>query len=98
MAEEPEVGVESINTAVHGLKNELNRLHMLHQNIMAGIVPGFDPEVVWTRIVVIQEALLNLARAYKEKIEREVSIEKSAARGGKQLQRSANSRSRRMRQ
>lgn len=96
MAEEPEVGVESINTAVHGLKNELNRLHMLHQNIMAGIVPGFDPDVVWTRIVVIQEALLNLARAYKEKIEREVSIEKSAVGGSKQLPRPANPRPRRV--
>jgi hypothetical protein len=54
--------------AIHGLKNELNRLHELHKNLLIGLVDiyptGGGPEIdaVWTRIIVIQEALLDVVR------------------------------------
>lgn len=76
MADELEITNESINTAMHGLKNELNRLHQLHQNILAGVAGDINPEAVWTRIIVIQEELLNIVRAYSAKIKKEVEYEK----------------------
>lgn len=59
--------------AIHGLKNELNRLHELHK--MAAALEadseyqfiGLDAEEVWTRIIVIQEALLDVARMLVKK-------------------------------
>jgi hypothetical protein len=52
--------------AVQGLKNELNRLHELHKIAaaadMKAIYDGLDRAEIWTRIVVIQEALLDVAR------------------------------------
>ncbi len=97
MADEIDITNESINTAVHGLKNELNRLHQLHRNILVGVASGINPDEVWTRIIVIQEELLNLARAYSEKIKKETENETSTVGRGKRLQGSIHSRSRRMR-
>jgi hypothetical protein len=53
-----EDGVATV--AVHGLKNELNRLHNLLER--AARVDQESVETIWTRIVVIQEALLDVAR------------------------------------
>ncbi|MFA5056841.1 MAG: hypothetical protein WC485_01895 [Opitutaceae bacterium] len=46
--------------ALHGLKNELSRLHELLP--IVDRFSGMNRNDVWTRIVVIQEALLDVAR------------------------------------
>ena len=63
---------EATKYSVVGLKNELTRLHDLHNSLLTGLVGtnaisyGGDQEEftqeVWNRIVVIQEALLDIAR------------------------------------
>lgn len=103
MADELDSTNESVNTAVHGLKNELTRLHQLHQNLLIGLVDtnptsgGPEADEVWTRIIVIQEELLNLTGAYSAKIKKETENETSTVGRGKRLQGSMHSRSRRMR-
>lgn len=57
--------------AMHGLKNELNRLHELHkmaaQPALEFQYNGLDQSEIWTRIIVIQEALLDVARMLVKK-------------------------------
>jgi hypothetical protein len=52
--------------AIHGLKNELNRLHDLHkiaaQPASEFQYEGLERAEIWTRIIVIQEALLDVVR------------------------------------
>ncbi len=62
--------------SVVGLKNELTRLHALHSSLLTGLVDTnpIAPDViqdeflaaVWTRIIVIQEALLDIARKHSK--------------------------------